>query len=576
MSTVINAINYLFNPDQNTQALCEQIADDIDGNGACFTDVTAESVTQTDVTVISHFSWTILVNLKTRVLAGKNTKNIKLHENANIAQTAAKKQGQEIILKSLGKIELVNNINDDPAHFFKNSSVKLSGGPVHAYTQKCSNQCNHGQLTCTRCNGKGNNKATTKKEDFLGTGTNLSTKNLCPQCSGKGTIECHTCSGTGETTHLFEINVTATSKYKNIVECPDQIIKAQIEHFLAQHTCKNLLKYYLTPKVQQLEDIDQNHCKVSYKSKTKCSTLKLNVLKQTYDIIGFGKNTYCINKPQILDEILLPAINDTIGSNPKMNSAGKYLKLQSFSLLSNILNSEYNKRSDEELEFILNKKSNQLLSKEAIHSILDQLSLLKTHLTPRYSLLPWVILICAGVFSGFYFGLSLSSLKDTGILIATHLIGFISSAYLISSNLTKHLRKKLNQSNSIPTLEKLPVLIATVLITSSIMLPNLISTDSRWSIYFTVQKTISLVHQPRTFSNSVISNPKLITLAQGYLTTLGYKNINNDGNYDSATEYAVKDFQQQFNIKGATFLDVKTMTQLTKYATIKKSSFTKQ
>ena len=124
-------------------------------------------------------------------------------------------------------------------------------------------------------------------------------------------------------------------------------------------------------------------------------------------------------------------------------------------------------------------------------------------------------------------------------------------------------------------MERLPALIAAALITFSVLLPNLLSADQRWSIYFSIQKSFSLIHQPRTFSNSVISNPKLITLAQGYLTTLGYQNINHDGNYDKPTEYAVKDFQHQFNIKGASYLDVKTMTQLTKYAVIKKSEFTK-
>ncbi|MCK4710319.1 MAG: hypothetical protein KAU21_17010, partial [Gammaproteobacteria bacterium] len=442
MSTVINSINYLFNPDKNAQALCEYIADDIDGNGALRSDITAEAVSSSDVTVTSEFSWAIQVSLKSRVLAGKTTKNFTLHDDGNAAQLAAKKQGQQIILKSLGKIELVNNINDDPEHFYKHSSVKLSGGPAHAFQQSCTNQCNHGALSCPRCHGKGSDKATTKKEDFLGTSPDHASRNICPQCKGKGTIQCHTCSGSGEITNIYEVMVTATRHHKDIVDTEDSVIKAQIEHFIAHQSHKDLFKTYLTPVVHQLEDIDQNHSKVIYRSKTKFTQLKISLLDNSYNILGFGNNAKCINKPRILDEILIPAITDIIGSNAKINSTGKFLKLQSIPLLSNILDSEYNNRSDDELEFILNKRSNQLLSQQAIHSVLEQLSVLKDFLTPRYSLLSWLPFIITGILSAIYFGLPLNNPVDTGILIATHIIVFVSAGYLVSSTRTKYRRKK--------------------------------------------------------------------------------------------------------------------------------------
>jgi len=573
MSHTIKSITYFFEPDKTAQALCEQTAAEIDGNGVSLSDITAESAVSSNVTVTSHFTWAIQVSLKSKTIPGKQTKNTVLHDSAAEAQSAAKKQGQHIIKNSLGKIELINNINEDPEHFFKHSSVKLNGGKSHALILNCSQQCNSGQFVCPRCKGKGTRKATTKKEDFLGTSGNVSSDNICPQCKGRGSIECSTCAGNGELTQLYQVHVDATRMGKDIVETEDKSVKQLLENFITRHSHKNLIKSYLSPTVTQLEDVDEKHCKVIYQSKTNATLLKLKVKEKNQTILGFGKQNICINKTHILDDTLLPAIDEIIGKHPRFGSVSKYTKLQSMPALTHILTSESTNYTDDQLKTLLHKYSHNLLSPASAQKIIEKIKKFKTTLTAKYNLVTWVAFTSAGLLSAFYFGLKLKPVTDTAILFGIHGLTVFLAGYYSSTSLTKRKRKKLAQNNTLPTLEKLPALISVTLILIALLAPKALSTENRWSIFFNTHQIYHTLFSKQTKNSAVISSPARIQLAQKHLTILGYANITENGEFDTETATAVKDFQNRFGIYEEKYINQKTMGLLTRYSVIRSSLF---
>lgn len=576
MSTSINSIEYQFNPDKKIQALSEQLCREINGNGAALGDITVDRATQSDITIVSDFIWTIQVNLKSRTFSGKQTAKIISHDSANAAQLAAKKQGQEILAKSLGKIELINNIEQDPEHFFRHSSARLNGGPIHVFTQACSSHCRHGQVTCPRCQGKGTHKAVTKKDEFLGTSDNFSVKNTCPDCKGRGTINCHTCAGHGETSHIYEIQVTASSKFKHVVNTNNSQIKGKIEQFINHQSNKDLLKSYLSPVITRLEDIDRNNCSVSYQSVTHYTQLNLSVLHKSYCVLAFGDQTHRINIPPILDDTLVPAINAIVGSYPGLKSKLKLKKLQAMPLLADLFTHEHSDRPADELSRLLNIKSNMLLTEPAIDSIVERVTALKASSTPRYNAAAWLTFVIPGIFSGFYFGLAQNTPSDTLFIIAIHLLVVLTAGYLNSKNITAWKKKKLPHKTNLAPRERRPALLATILIISAVLAPSLLSTEQRWSTFLSIQKYYRVLSPLAVLDNETISNPRLIQIAQGYLQILGYVDISADGNYDAATAEAVKKFQVSFGIHDAHYLDSQTMRLLAYYSAIKSSSYTQK
>ncbi len=538
MSTEINSINYLFNPDKLTQDLCEQIARQLDGNGISLSDITAKAQQQFDVTITSNFTWAVEVSLKSRTVADKYKKNTKLHKSPNDAQLMAKKQGQHILRNSLGKIELVNNINEDPAHFFKHS--------------------------------KGTHKAVTKKENFLGTSANFAVKNACPQCKGRGKIDCPTCVGSGVQTHLYQVHVDASRKVNDVVDT-DPSVKQTIENFIANTPHETLLKSYLTPAVTELKDIDEKNCGVTYQSKTRTTLLTLEINNKTYDITSFGKNGYCIDKPKILDDILPAAIENVFGISTAINSTRKCLKLKTMPLLKYLLEHEYNSAAEEQASMLLHKQSDGLLSQNIALSIVQQLTDIKKHLTPRYSLSAWLPIVVIGMLSALYFGVTENSVNNLLVIGGLHIAAVLGIGIFSSRLITQQRRKKLAQKSNISTLEKLPATFSAFIILMAILMPQLLSSDQRWSIYYSIQKNLHQLVPVASSNNHDISNPSTMRLAQKYLVILGYDKVKESGEYDVQTDIAMKDFQMKHGIKGDTYLDSITMKWLTYYAVARQS-----
>jgi len=570
MSTEINSINYLFNPDKLTQDLCEQIARLLDGNGISRSDITAKTQQQFDVTITSNFTWAVEVSLKSRTVADKYKKNTKLHKSPNDAQLMAKKQGQHILRNSLGKIELVNNINEDPAHFFKHSTVKLNGGPAHAFITHCSQKCDHGTQVCPRCHGKGTHKAVTKKENFLGTTGNFAVKNACPQCKGRGKIDCPTCVGSGVQTHLYQVHVDASRKVSDAVDT-DASVKKTIENFLANTPHETLLKSYLTPTVTELKDIDEKNCVVSYQSKTRATVLTLEIDNKTYVITGFGKNGDCIDKPRILDDVLPAAIEKVFGISTAFNSTSKCMKLKAMPLLQYLLEHNYNDQAEEQAALLLHKQSDGLLGQDIALSIVQRLTDIKKHLTPRYSLSAWSPIVILGILSALYFGITENNLSNVLIIAGLHIVAIGGLGIFASKFITQQRRKKLAQKTNVSTLEKLPAVISALVIIAAIFIPRLFPAEQRWSGYYSIQK---IYHQllPITSSGSQdISNPNTVRVAQKYLILLGYNNVTESGEYDVQTDISIKDFQIQHGITGANYLDQTTMKWLSYYGITRQS-----
>jgi len=572
MSTEINAINYLFNPDKITQDLCEQIARQLDGNGISRADITAKAQQQFDVTITSNFTWAVEVSLKSRTVADKYKKNTKLHKSPNDAQLMAKKQGQHILRNSLGKIELVKNINEDPAHFFKHSTVKLNGGPAHAFITHCSQKCDHGTQVCPRCHGKGTHKAITKKENFLGTSGNFAAKNACPQCKGRGKIDCPTCVGSGVQTHLYQVHVDAGRKVNDVVNT-DSSVKQTIEKFLTNTSHEILLKSYLTPAVTELKDIDEKNCVVTYQSKTRAIVLTLEINNKSYEITGFGKNGYCIDKPKILDDVLPETIEKIFGISTAFNSTRKCLKLKAMPLLQYLLEHEYDSVAEEQASTLLYKQSDGLLSQDTAHGIVQRLADIKKHLTPRYSLSAWLPVVMIGILSAFYFGVSENNTNNLLIIAVLHLLAVLCSGIFSSRFITQQRRKRLAQKSNLSTLEKLPATISALIILAAIFIPQLLSSEQRWSTYYSIQQSFHQLVPASSSGNHDISNPSTMREAQKYLVMLGYNKVTESGDYDLQTDIAMKDFQMKHGIKASRYLDSTTMKWLAYYA-VARQSFT--
>ena len=570
MSTVINSINYLFDPDKNTQDLCEHIARLLDGNGISRGDITATAHKQFDVNIISNFTWTVEVSLKSKTVADKYSKNTKLHKSANDAQSMAKKQGHHILRNSLGKIELVKNINEDPAHYFKHNSVKLNGGPAHAFVTACSQHCDHGTQTCPRCAGKGTHKAITKKENFLGTSGNFAVQNACPQCKGRGKIDCPTCVGSGVQTHLYQVQVDASCKVSDNVDT-DPSVKRAIETFLSNTPHETLLKSYLTPAVTELKDIDEKHCVVTYQSKTRATILSLEINNKTYNIFGFGKNGYCIDKPKILDDVLPVAIEKILGISTAFNSTSKCMKLKAMPLLQYLLEHDYSNQAEEKAAMLLHKQSDQLLSKEVAVSIVSRLAEIKKHLTPRYSLSAWSPLIIIGMLLAVYSGIAENKLNNL-LLTGGLIIGAVLALGIFTSKtITQHRQKKLNQTSSVTPLERLPAVVASIGIILALLMPKLFSADQRWQTYYSLHQQYHRLVSTNNSANLDINSPANIRIAQKYLIVLGYDNLNETGEYDVHTDIAIRDFRLRFGLEHVSYLDQITLKQLSYYAVARHS-----
>jgi len=573
MSIVINSINYLFSPDKDTQSLCEDLIKDIAGNGISHSDITINSAKAQQVDITSQFIWKVKVSLKSSIMTGKETRNAVIHHSLADAQTDAKKQAQHIIQNSLGKIELVHNINEDPDHYFKHSSVKLNGGKPHAVIEACTAGCDRGEVTCPRCMGKGTHKAITRKQDLLGTGENFSAINTCPDCKGKGLINCKTCAGSNETKRLYTIHVDASRKHKDSANIDDAAIKKSIDNFLSHQSHNDLFNQYLTPVISEVKDIDAEHCHVIYKSKTKYVLVNLTVGDNSYHVLGFGDQLHCISKPKILDDTLLPAIENIIGISPKLFSANKCLKLQAMPIMKMLISSDKS-RSANELEALLNKQSNQLLSKENAHEVIDKLMSIRSSLTPYFSFYSWLPFIIGGILSVFYFSLKNTPPTEQAILIVIHITVASVSGYFISKFITQRKRKKLALKTDTKTLERIPFILTALMITASSFSPALFSEQTRWGIFYQTEQHLGIYLRKQQNDNSLISNSKLIQIAQRDLKTLGYKAINTNGVYDASTEQAVNNFQQKFKLTQRKYLSKETMTLISRYSKIKQKYFT--
>lgn len=573
MSTVINSIHYKINPDKDTQALCESIIKEIDGNGVSLSDITVDTASSKNTTVTTQFIWAVKVTLKSSIMSGKETKNATLHNSAPEAQAAAKKQGMHIIQNSLGKIELINNINEDPEHFFKHSAIKLNGGKSHAFIETCERHCDRGQVTCPRCRGVGTHKAITKKENLLGTTGNFAAINTCPDCKGKGTVNCSNCAGSGETKRVYTVHVDASRKHKDSVDIKDATTKKTIETFLAHQSHNDLFNDYLSPVLSELKDIDKDHCGVLYQSKTKYIDVNLSILNKVYGIMGFGNHSSPIAKPKILDDTLLPAINKIIGISPKINSSSKYSKLQAIPLISLVFNSDKN-RSEKELETLLNKNANGLISRENTHLVIKKVSHIKTLLTPSFSFYSWLPVVVISMISSLYFNLKITPINSTLIILAIHFISASSIGYLLSKNITRFKRSRMKAKIDSPTRERIPLLLVISLITATTFIPSALSTDSRWNLFFISDQYIrTLTTESNTLDSEIISNTNLIKTAKLHLIVLGYKNIKPNGNYTKETEVAVMDLQKKLGLKETKYINETTMRLIEKYAIIKENNF---
>ena len=572
MSIVINSINYLFNPDKDTQSLCEDLIKDVAGNGISYSDITINSAKVQQTVITSQFIWKVKVSLKSSVMTGKETRNAVIHHSLADAQTDAKKQAQHIIQNSLGKIELVHNINEDPDHYFKHSSAKLNGGKPHAIIETCTAGCDRGEVTCPRCMGKGTHKAITRKQDLLGTDGNFSAINTCPDCKGKGLINCKTCAGSNEIKRLYTVHVEASRKHKDSADIDNAAIKKNIDSFLSRQSHNDLFNQYLTPVISEVKDIDAEHCHVIYKSATKYILVNITVGENNYHVLGFGDQLHCISKPKILDDTLLPAIENIIGISPKLFSANKCLKLQAMPIMKMLISSDKS-RTANELESLLNKQSNQLLSKETAHEVINKLISIRSSLTPYFSLYSWLPFIIGGILSVFYFSLKNTSPVEQAIIIIIHMITASVFGYFISKFFTQRKRNKLSLKTDTKTLERIPLTLTALLIIASSFLPALFSEQTRWKIFYQTEQHLGIYLQKSKSDNNIISNSKLIQIAQKDLKNLGYKKINTAGNYDSSTEQAVNDFQQKFKLKQSKYLNKETMTLISRYSKTKQNYF---
>jgi len=79
------------------------------------------------------------------------------------------------------------------------------------------------------------------------------------------------------------------------------------------------------------------------------------------------------------------------------------------------------------------------------------------------------------------------------ITLGIHIILFVAAGYIISKNLTRFKRKKLNLKIDSPTLEKIPVLLSTTLIVVVTLIPNLLSTEKRWSLFYNADQYINKI-----------------------------------------------------------------------------------
>ena len=572
MSTILNSISYQFKPDKETQALCESIANDINGNGVSLTDITALSASTQDFVVTTQFNWQVKVSIKHSIVSTQETKDSKRHNTIAEAKAAVKQQGQHILQKSLGKIELIQNISDDPEHFYKHSTIKLNGGQTHAYVESCNAHCDRGQVNCPRCDGRGTHKAITKKEDLLGTTENFSAINTCPDCKGKGTIDCKSCAGSGEIMQLYSVHVDATRKHKNITDITNTSIKKAIEQFLSRQSHMQLFKHYLSPSIEDLKDIDKDHCNVIYQSKARYILLSISVKDKKYQILSFGKEGNCIAKPKILDDFLPLEIKKIIGKSHKLNSSRKYLKLHSLPIINLLLSNQGN-RSKSELESLLKNKSNDLLSKQTIKTIVEKLTRISTSMIPRFSFYAWLPVVATGMVSGFYFSLKLNTTIELAVLSASHIVSVAVVGTILSKIITASKKKKLSQNTEVPTLEKLPIFISTALLAGTMLSTNLLTIEQRWLSYYTVQQKIESLQPDSNIDSEVISNPNLITIAQKYLMLLDYS-LTSNGIYNQKTRTAVNDFQRKLGLEESKYLNQHTMRLLVKYAVLKEKSFT--
>ncbi|MDH5517445.1 MAG: peptidoglycan-binding protein [Gammaproteobacteria bacterium] len=572
MCPVIQSINYRFSPDKHTQLLCQTICDELHNNGIALADISAESATSEALTITTVFNWQIKLSLKHRRHEGSLSKQTLLHKSPAEAQNAAKKQGQLMISSSSAKIELVRNINDDPAHYYKHSTIKLNSGQKHAFSQACSANCDHGQLTCKYCNGRGTNKITSKKDNLLGTTTSFDPSNICKHCGGKGSTDCNTCNGSGAQTYIYELEVVASRQHKNLVQTADSKIKNLISEFISQQTHKDLINGYLSPVVIKLEDIDETHCNVIYQSQSTYCLLKISVLHKFYEIIGFGDQCKCIQKPKILNDTLITSVNTIIGSNPRKNTSLKLAQLQSLALLKPLLTSEDN-RIEQELQAVLYNKASGSLSRDICADIVRQISRLKTAITPRYNLSAWLTLSLAGSAAGFLLALSQHPPSDLIILLFSLLTAVLTTGYLSSKYLTKRRRIKNRQRTDSPTFERLPAALSAGLLIVALLSAELLSADQRWQIYYSLKQLSSHIIKADRSQTAILSNTGLIQLAQKYLIELGYTAVVADGIYETETEFSVKDFQKRFGLRITSYLDQSTMDLLTKYAVLKNSKF---
>lgn len=573
MSTVINSIDYQFDPDNMTQQLCESLARKLEGNGLERSDILAVNAETFDITMTSVFNWAVEVSLKSQTVADKYRKNVQFHKSLDEAQNIAKQQGLHIRNNALGKIELINNINDDPVHYFCHTSAKLTGGPAHAILSKCKQLCNKGQLTCPRCHGKGTHKATTKKEDFLGTSGNFAVQNTCPQCKGKGTVTCSTCEGSGVQTLLFQVIVDATRQSEDKIDT-NASVKKSIESYISKHSHQELLTIFQQPVVTQLEDIDQNHCAVTYRAKTRAVRLTLTILNREYVVIGIGDKGECIQQPAILDDILPEKLQRIIGTIPAVSSTRKCMKIKSMPLLQSLLEQDTSTDTDGLATQTLLRHAGGLLTKAGATQIINSLQLMKKHLIPRYSVLAWLPFIVIGMLSGFYFGLGQKNLATTASIVSIHVLLVLSLGYFTSKQLTQYRRNKLRQRGNVPFLERLPAAIATLLIVLSIFSPRLLDSNTQWALYFRVQQIYyRLTSNPMVDSEPVLDQRSILK-AQQHLFILGYDTIVETGEYDVATDTAIKDFQSRMGLKNTRFMDYATLELLASYAYIKQRDFT--
>jgi len=369
-------------------------------------------------------------------------------------------------LQKKGPNWLLGELQNAPLKYAQKaeSSFDLPLGRTFAQVKNCTEiTCLLGRKQCLACTGRGNWLEFQSSTAPNGQVIRQQVRKTCMSCGGTGRVMCPTCGGTGHLTRIARMWIWTEPSSQFRVNSEDG--EKFLSDFLGQGIPNLITGGHLRPEFTG-SDLGKNGTgppRLYFRAEEPFTVGKLQVRDLTYRFATFGPKNAWAFRPFIFDD-LLKGVADHLQDKAGKRRAARMEGLKTATRWP-VLEATLRRRAEDPQSLfasLLKKETGGLISKEFAERIGGSLKKIQDGLCPRWSFLPWAVLLAIASLPAF--GLGTSLIHSENYWGLPLLAGISVTGLLVSKPLTALRRRKVPRVYRTPMAERRPAFVVPLLL----------------------------------------------------------------------------------------------------------------